>query len=61
MVSFLTQIYSVRLAKLNTNNSTVPPQESPVALIRPVELTVTMSGVFEPQVTWSVMSLVTGG
>jgi hypothetical protein len=39
----------------------VLPQERPVAVARPVELTVTMSGVFEVQVTWAVMSLVTGG
>jgi hypothetical protein len=39
----------------------VPPQEIPVALIRPVEFTTTMSGVFEPHVTWFVMSFVTGG
>ena len=29
----------------------VPPQASPVAVIRPVELTVTICGVFEAQVT----------
>ena len=39
----------------------VPPHERPVAVIRPVELTDTISGVFEVQVTWFVMSLVTGG
>ena len=39
----------------------VPPQVTPVAVIRPVELTVTICMSFEPQVTWSVMSLVTGG
>jgi hypothetical protein len=39
----------------------VPPQASPVAVIKPVELTVTICGVFEDQVTWFVMSLVTGG
>jgi len=39
----------------------VPPQELPVAVIRPVELTVTMSGVFEAHVTWLVMSFWTGG
>ncbi len=38
-----------------------PPQAKPVAARSPVELTVTISGVFEAQVTWSVMSLVTGG
>jgi hypothetical protein len=37
------------------------PQASPVAMIRPVELTVTICGVFEAQTAWSVMSLVTGG
>jgi hypothetical protein len=37
------------------------PQKSPVAVIRPVEVTVTICGVFEVQTTWSVMSLVTGG
>ena len=39
----------------------VPPHDCPVAVINPVELTVTISGVFEVQVTWSVMSFVTGG
>ena len=39
----------------------VPPQEWPVAVIKPVAFTVTMSGVFETQTTWFVMSLVTGG
>ena len=38
-----------------------PPQATPVAVSRPVELTVAMSGVFEAQVTWLVISLVTGG
>lgn len=37
------------------------PQASPVAVSTPVELTVTICGVFEAQVTSSVMSLVTGG
>jgi hypothetical protein len=37
------------------------PQELPVAVIRPVELTVTICGVFEAQTAWSVISLVTGG
>ena len=37
------------------------PQDCPVAVITPVELTVTICGVFETQVTWSVMSLVAGG
>jgi len=37
------------------------PQASPVAVIRPVELTVTICGVFDDQVTWPVMSLVAGG
>jgi len=39
----------------------VPPQGPPVTVIRPVELTVTIAGVFEVHVTWSVISLVTGG
>ena len=39
----------------------VPPHGPPVTVIRPVEFTVTMAGVFEFQMTWSVMSLVTGG
>jgi len=39
----------------------VPPQGPPVTVIRPLELTVTMAGVFELQVTSSVISLVTGG
>jgi hypothetical protein len=38
-----------------------PPQAKPVAVSRPVELTVAMSGVFDAHVTWSVMSFVTGG
>ena len=37
------------------------PHARPVAVNRPVELTVTISGVFEVQVTWVVMSFVTGG
>jgi hypothetical protein len=37
------------------------PHARPVAVKRPVELTVTIWGVFEFQVTWLVMSLVTGG
>jgi hypothetical protein len=39
----------------------VPPQARPVAVIRPVVFTVTICGVFEAQITWLVMSLVTGG
>ena len=39
----------------------VPPQAWPVADNRPPELTVNICGVFEVQVTWLVMSLVTGG
>jgi hypothetical protein len=39
----------------------VPPQAWPVAVIRPVVFTVTICGVFEAQITWLVMSLVTGG
>jgi hypothetical protein len=38
-----------------------PPQKLPVAVIRPVELTVTICGVFEAQTAWSVISLVTRG
>ena len=41
--------------------TSVLPQEPPVAVIVPVESTVTICGVFEFQVTWLVMSLVTGG
>lgn len=37
------------------------PQARPKGDSRPVELTVTMFGVLEAQVTWSVMSLITGG
>src|ERR1700686_3036483 len=37
------------------------PHARPVAVIKPVALTVTIWGVFEFQVTWLVMSLVTGG
>lgn len=39
----------------------VLPQACPVAVIRPVELTVTICGVFDTHVTWLVMSLVAGG
>jgi hypothetical protein len=39
----------------------VPPQTLPVAVIMPVEPTVTICGVFEAHVTRLVMSLVTGG
>jgi hypothetical protein len=38
-----------------------PPHSLPVAVARPVEFTVTRFGVFDAQVTWLVMSLVTGG
>jgi hypothetical protein len=38
------------------------PQASPVAVTRPVAAsTVAISGVFDFQTTWSVMSLLTGG
>ena len=37
------------------------PHAKPVAVSRPVESTVAMSGVFDAHVTWVVMSLVTGG
>ena len=37
------------------------PQARPVGVSNPVGSTVTMSGVFEAQVTWAAMSLVTGG
>jgi hypothetical protein len=37
------------------------PQARPVAVISPVEFTVTICGVFEDQITWFVMSLSTGG
>lgn len=39
----------------------VLPHALPVAVIRPVESTVTICGVLEAQTTWSVMSFVTGG
>ena len=39
----------------------VPPQAWPVAVSIPVGLTVNICGVFDAQVTWLVMSLVTGG
>lgn len=38
-----------------------PPQAEPVAVSRPFESTVAMSGVFDAHVTWLVMSFVTGG
>jgi hypothetical protein len=37
------------------------PQARPVAVIRPVDVTVTICGVFETHVTWLVISLVAGG
>jgi hypothetical protein len=37
------------------------PQTFPVAVSKPVELTVTIWVLSEPHVTWSVMSFVTGG
>jgi hypothetical protein len=39
----------------------VPPQLCPVAVAKPVELTVTICVSLDDQVTWFVMSLVTGG
>ncbi len=39
----------------------VPPHARPVAVSRPVELTVNICVVFETHVTWFVISLVTGG
>jgi hypothetical protein len=41
--------------------TSVPPHDSPVAVSKPVESTVNICGVFDVQVTWFVMSLVTGG
>lgn len=41
--------------------TSVLPQAAPVAVSRPVELTVNICGVLEAQVTWFVISLVTGG
>jgi hypothetical protein len=41
--------------------TSVPPHDSPVAVRKPVALTVNIPVVFDTQVTWSVMSLVTGG
>ena len=41
--------------------TSVPPHDSPVAVSKPVASTVNICGVFELQVTWFVMSLVTGG
>jgi hypothetical protein len=38
-----------------------PPQSTPVAVNKPVELTVAMPGVFDVHVTWLVISFVTGG
>lgn len=46
------------LAVAETN---VLPHCSPVAVSKPVELTVNICGVFEDHVTWFVMSFVTGG
>jgi hypothetical protein len=39
----------------------VPPQARPVAVSKPVEVTVNISGVFDAQATWLVIFLVTGG
>jgi len=39
----------------------VLPHALPVAVIRPVESTVTICGVLEAQTTWFVISFVTGG
>jgi hypothetical protein len=41
--------------------TSVPPHAPPVAVINPVELTVTICGSLEPHTTSFVMSLVTGG
>jgi hypothetical protein len=55
------EIPPILLFVLTVAEMRVPPQESPVAVIKPVAFTVTICGVFEFQVTWSVMSFVTGG
>jgi hypothetical protein len=41
--------------------TSVAPHKSPVAVSRPAEVTVNIWTVFDSQVTWFVMSLVTGG
>lgn len=46
---------------LTVAETRVFPQAPPVAVIKPVELTVTICGVFEFHVASSVMSFVTGG
>jgi len=51
----------VLLFVLKVAETREPPQALPVAVSRPVELTVASCGVFDAQITWFVMSLVTGG
>jgi hypothetical protein len=46
---------------LTVAETRVAPQEFPVAVSKPVELTVNIWGVFDDQVTSLVMSFVTGG
>src|ERR1700739_3487772 len=46
---------------LTVAETSVPPQDRPVAVSNPVELTVIICVSFEAQVTSLVMSLVTGG
>jgi hypothetical protein len=49
-------LFVLTVAEIN-----VPPHVFPVAVAKPVELTVTICVSFDVQVTWSVISLVTGG
>ncbi len=46
---------------VNVAEMILAPHASPVAVIIPVGLTLTIPGVFEDQVTWPVTSFVTGG
>src|SRR5580693_1298274 len=46
---------------VNEAEISAPPQRKPVVVIKPVELMVNICGVLEAQVTWLVISLVTGG
>jgi hypothetical protein len=53
--------FPVLLSVVTVAETKALPHAKPVAVNSPVLLTVTISGVFEFQTTWSVMSLVTGG
>ena len=56
------ETFPILLLVVTVAETRASPQASPAAVIRPVaELTVITSGVFEVQVTWFVMSLLTGG